>query len=1004
MIRSGRVAGGVASAIVVALASAVVVSGLGSAGAASTQLDLSTGTAWFSSPASGLVTSIDGPTVTRVAVTEAAPPGHDISVVQAGNDALVVDRTDGTIRKLSGATLTAGDPVAVAPAGDASLTVHADEDSIWVVTQGGSIVQQYDPVTTAPVGPAMPFPGTATSSALTTDGTLWLEDSSSGLVRSFGDAEVRGTRELDVSASSSLVAVGSEVAVVDPVAAKIDVLDRDLATDRTSCLDVAPGAAVLAAGSARLVAGVVADTSTLHLADTERGTCRPLALDVAGGSELDRFGRPVVRGERVFVADRQLGGVIVVEPSLDGGTDEIIARIGLGLAGHDLTLFVHHDFVWFDDDTSGVAGVIRDDLTALVVEKTAGDGQPTPPPDQTLPSGEDTPTVTCRATPSSAQIGQTVVFDGVAEPPDATVQSWQWSLDGAVPPTGTGPQVQATFATAGTHAVSLEAVVELGGTIRTLHDDCPVVVGDQAASTTTAPPDTALPETPATPPPTTTPRAETSTSGSSTGTTDGPAPTPAPTPPPPDTDPPTGTTDPTDTEPPPTDPTTTSSSSSTTTTSSSSTTTTTVPAPDPDFSWDPPLPQAGETVTFTDLTVGTHDSVEWTFEGGEPAESTDAAPTVTWAAPGTYMVTLTASNGDSGNSFSKPVTVVADPLAGTWLGPTTGRLEITRRADDQLDVHVYGDCTPTACDVGVQLGTVAPAGNGFTMEYDDGVAQRTVTAFLSDADTLTTAWRSVYPPTDSRGIKCWTTVYHRSGSGSTTTNASCDAEKFVGAWRESGTGRLEIAVRTDGALDVHVYGDCVPTACDVGVQRGEMSSDGSGFTLDYETTVAHRSVTATYVDADTLLTYWRSVYPPGDSRGIKCWTTTYRRSTQGSTDVSASCDGDKFAGTWRAEGTGKLEISVRSDGALDVHVFGDCVPTACDVGVQRGTLTSDGSGFTMNYDDRVAHRTVTATFIDSDTLSSTWRSVYPPGDSRGVRCWITTFRRGSAGSTSTFSC
>ena len=49
-------------------------------------------------------------------------------------------------------------------------------------------------------------------------------------------------------------------------------------------------------------------------------------------------------------------------------------------------------------------------------------------------------------------------------------------------------------------------------------------------------------------------------------------------------------------------------------------------------------------VTFTDETVPDATSWLWTFEGGTPATSTDQNPTVTYAADGTYDVTLEATN------------------------------------------------------------------------------------------------------------------------------------------------------------------------------------------------------------------------------------------------------------------------------------------------------------------------------------------------------------------------
>jgi PKD repeat protein len=60
----------------------------------------------------------------------------------------------------------------------------------------------------------------------------------------------------------------------------------------------------------------------------------------------------------------------------------------------------------------------------------------------------------------------------------------------------------------------------------------------------------------------------------------------------------------------------------------------------------------GDTIAFTDLTTGgTITSWNWSFPGGSPSVSTLANPSVTYAAPGTYPVSLTVSDGTYLSSF-----------------------------------------------------------------------------------------------------------------------------------------------------------------------------------------------------------------------------------------------------------------------------------------------------------------------------------------------------------------
>ena len=67
--------------------------------------------------------------------------------------------------------------------------------------------------------------------------------------------------------------------------------------------------------------------------------------------------------------------------------------------------------------------------------------------------------------------------------------------------------------------------------------------------------------------------------------------------------------------------------------------------PNADFSADKTYICAGESVTFSDASAGgTPDTYSWTFSGGTPGTSTAASPTITYATPGTYDVTMTATN------------------------------------------------------------------------------------------------------------------------------------------------------------------------------------------------------------------------------------------------------------------------------------------------------------------------------------------------------------------------
>ena len=76
-------------------------------------------------------------------------------------------------------------------------------------------------------------------------------------------------------------------------------------------------------------------------------------------------------------------------------------------------------------------------------------------------------------------------------------------------------------------------------------------------------------------------------------------------------------------------------------------------APIANFSGSPTTLIEGSTVDFTDLTAGSPTSWSWTFTGGTPASSTSQNPTVTYDTPGTYDVTLVATNSLGNDTETK---------------------------------------------------------------------------------------------------------------------------------------------------------------------------------------------------------------------------------------------------------------------------------------------------------------------------------------------------------------
>jgi PKD repeat protein len=74
---------------------------------------------------------------------------------------------------------------------------------------------------------------------------------------------------------------------------------------------------------------------------------------------------------------------------------------------------------------------------------------------------------------------------------------------------------------------------------------------------------------------------------------------------------------------------------------------------------------AGTPVDFTDLSYDGVTSWQWTFTGGTPATAEDAQPTVVYAEPGTYAVSLTVSDGTNSLSTTSNAYITVLPNPGT---------------------------------------------------------------------------------------------------------------------------------------------------------------------------------------------------------------------------------------------------------------------------------------------------------------------------------------------------
>ncbi|HRD54068.1 MAG TPA: M43 family zinc metalloprotease, partial [Flavobacteriales bacterium] len=114
----------------------------------------------------------------------------------------------------------------------------------------------------------------------------------------------------------------------------------------------------------------------------------------------------------------------------------------------------------------------------------------------------------------------------------------------------------------------------------------------------------------------------------------------------------------------------------------------------------------GGSVTFTDESFNAVASRNWSFVGGTPSTSTEASPSVTYNAPGTYTVTLVASDGSNSMTSTQTeyITVLASP--GAQPPVQEGFESISAfNAPDWFVSNVHGDNTWTVTNAAAYTGS-----------------------------------------------------------------------------------------------------------------------------------------------------------------------------------------------------------------------------------------------------------------------------------------------------------
>lgn len=205
-------------------------------------------------------------------------------------------------------------------------------------------------------------------------------------------------------------------------------------------------------------------------------------------------------------------------------------------------------------------------------------------------------------------------------------------------------------------------------------------------------------------------------------------------------------------------------------------------------------------VTFTNTSYnGPYTSLQWTFQGGNPATSTLATPSVTYAAAGSYSVSLKVKNGTDSVSISKmnyitmlPASGIAYPFSESF--EATSSLHGTSWFSNSLDTLNEWQLTTAAASGGSKSVMLNNFGNGMNT-YDELYGPP---VNLSGASAMNISFKYAFAQKDTANKdvlklmitnNCSTWVQRLAVSGSTLSTAPVHTTPFTpagaGEWKQA---------------------------------------------------------------------------------------------------------------------------------------------------------------------------------------------------------------------------
>ncbi|RYD87249.1 MAG: PKD domain-containing protein, partial [Sphingobacteriales bacterium] len=194
----------------------------------------------------------------------------------------------------------------------------------------------------------------------------------------------------------------------------------------------------------------------------------------------------------------------------------------------------------------------------------------------------------------------------------------------------------------------------------------------------------------------------------------------------------------------------------------------------------------GSTVSFTDTSTNIPFIWNWTFQGGTPPTSTAQNPTVQYNAPGTYQVSLTATNYNGNNTKTEVgyITVTAIPaVLATTPGARCDSGAVTLQATSNLGTLKWYDAQTGGALLASGASFITPSITATTIYY--------VEAASGSCASLRTAVTATVNTTPSVVA---TVAGSRCGTGNVALQASASAGTL--SWYNVASGGSVLATGT----------------------------------------------------------------------------------------------------------------------------------------------------------------------------------------------------------------